>query len=280
MESWGEVMSKKPRSICEASIYHAICRGTGRQLVFEDDGDRDKFLNLLVRNTQKRSGCIIAWCLMGNHAHVLFRMPIERLSECMRDTLASYARYFNGKYQRVGHLFQGRFTSEAVPDEEYLLTVVRYIHQNPAKAGVSKTEDYRWSSYAEYLSGNGISDTSLLLGILGGRNAFREFCAGGGADIPLLTEHGPASKFPDDLAVRLAAQLLGLDDIGDLKGLRKDMRDAGVGTLLAHGFTVRQIERITGVSRGVIQRVSKMTVRPESGERFPADVRLGYSSKS
>lgn len=130
-------------------IYHVMSRGNGRQLIFEDDNDRQFFL-------YKLQGCLVdahldlyAWCLMGNHFHLLVRGDKESLSRCMHRVCSVYARRFNAKTGHVGHLFQDRFKSEPINDESYLLTVVRYIHKNPEKGGLAPMETYKWSSYHE-----------------------------------------------------------------------------------------------------------------------------------
>lgn len=87
---------------------------------------------------------------MGNHVHILIKEGKEDLGNVMRRIGASYVYWYNVKYDRVGHLFQDRFKSEAVEDNRYLLSVLRYIHQNPLKAGiVSDIREYKWSSYKQ-----------------------------------------------------------------------------------------------------------------------------------
>ena len=92
-----------------------------------------------------------AYCLMDNHVHLLLQEQEETLGEIMKRVGVSYAYWFNRKYERVGHLFQGRFRSETVEDDAYFLTVLRYIHQHPVQAKlVARCSDYPWSSYAAY----------------------------------------------------------------------------------------------------------------------------------
>lgn len=111
-----------------------------------------------------------AFCLMDNHIHLMLSEGIEDVSRVMKRITVSYVHYFNKKYKRVGHLFQDRFKSEVVEQESYILSLARYIHQNPVKAGiVEKPSDYRWSSYNCYLDENNyfakILDTDLVLGL-------------------------------------------------------------------------------------------------------------------
>ncbi|WP_198543854.1 transposase [Petroclostridium xylanilyticum] len=94
---------------------------------------------------------------MNNHIHLLLKEGKEAISQAMKRIGASYVYWYNMKYERYGHLFQDRYKSEKVEDDKYLLTVLRYIHQNPIKAGiVEEAIKYKWSSYIEYISQKGI----------------------------------------------------------------------------------------------------------------------------
>ena len=112
---------------------------------------------------------------MGNHVHLLLKDAVQQLDLIMKKIACSYAWYFNWKYERVGHLFQDRFKSEPVEDDRYYLTVLRYIHQNPHKAGIAATDDYKWSSYSEYTGKTEIADTEFALKLLGGSEIFISF---------------------------------------------------------------------------------------------------------
>lgn len=250
-------MSEMRRRKSAADLYHVVIRGSGRQLIFEDDEDRRYFLGMLSHNLREHNCSIIAWCLMGNHVHLLLRIKLEGLASFMRDTQASYARYFNKRHERVGHLFQGRYRSEPINDDQYLVTVVRYIHENPARAGCATVSGYRWSSYANYLGSPGICDTDLVLEVLGGARAFEGVHRGLHASTPLLTEDGLVRNMADDRARRVAAEVLGEGKLRGLSALGKAERDEALAALLARGFTVRQLERISGVGRGIILRVSR-----------------------
>ena len=102
-------MPRIARRASASDTYHVILRGVGRQIIFEDDLDRTKFMCKMADYLDECGGIIYAWCLMDNHVHLLVRMPLDKLSLMMRKLCTSYSRYFNGKYERVGHLFQDRF---------------------------------------------------------------------------------------------------------------------------------------------------------------------------
>ena len=244
----------------EGDVYHVVARGTGRQLIFEDESDRRLFLSLLSKGLSDYDAVLYAWCLMGNHVHLLIRAPIERLSQLMKMVLGTYARRFNEKTARVGHLFQSRYGSEPITDDEYLLTVIRYIHENPRKAGLASTEAYPWSSYGEYIGSAWLCDTDFPLSVFGGVDAFRRF-HGQPHDEPncLDADKGEASalvrKVADECIIATARDVLGEVNAQDLKTLPIQQRNACLRMLKEAGLSVRQIERLTGIGRNIVQRV-------------------------
>ena len=141
-------MPRGARKTSSTDIYHVMLRGINRQDIFEEDEDKKIFL-WIIRECIKVSGCdIYAYCLMSNHVHILIRTKTESIGVIMKRIGTRYVLYFNEKYGRVGHLFQDRFKSEPIETDEYFLTVLRYIHQNPLKANMcKKLEDYAYSSY-------------------------------------------------------------------------------------------------------------------------------------
>ena len=148
-------MPRVAREKSSTGIYHVMLRGINRQIIFEDGEDYQKFLETL-KSFQKKSGYVVyAYCLMSNHIHLLMKEEAEDLGIVFRRLGASFVYWYNWKYSRRGHLFQDRYKSEVVETENYFLTVLRYIHQNPYKAGVvNDIADYRWSSYGEYVGGS------------------------------------------------------------------------------------------------------------------------------
>ena len=148
-------MPRQARILSESGIYHVITRGNERKNLFLDEEDKQKFIETLSIKKEETGFLIYAYCLMDNHVHLLVREGLEGLATIMKRINASYAYYFNQKNHRVGHLFQDRFKSEPINDERYLLAAVRYIHNNPVKAGiVEKPGQYKWSSYNTYLNPN------------------------------------------------------------------------------------------------------------------------------
>lgn len=126
-------------------------RGNRRQPIFLDDDDRGFFLAKLRQLKSRFDFEIHAFVLMPNHVHLVIRRGHDPLHRFMAALLTSHARYFNRKYGLVGHVFQGRYRSLACEDETYLLRLVRYVHRNPLRAGLSDGIAYPWSSYGAYL---------------------------------------------------------------------------------------------------------------------------------
>lgn len=156
-------MPRRARLLAESGVYHVIVRGVNRDAIFLEDGDYLRFLHTLTQAKQA-SGCLVlAYCLMNNHAHLLLRTGHESLGEVMKRVGVRYAGWFNHKYGRVGHLFQDRFRSKPVDTDAYLLTLVRYIWQNPVKARlVEDPTVYRWNSCWSGGSPAGLVDADEL----------------------------------------------------------------------------------------------------------------------
>lgn len=146
-------MSRAKRARCQAKTYHVMMRGNERRAIFLDDEDYGRFLHILRSKGAGQDYLLYAYCLMGNHVHLLLREQTAELSELMKKVNGAYVYYFNQKYHRMGHLFQDRFKSEAIETDARFLAVVRYIHNNPVTAGlVEKAEQYKWSSSSYYMS--------------------------------------------------------------------------------------------------------------------------------
>ena len=159
-------LPRTSRKRSRTKIYHIIIRGINRQTIFEEEEDISLFLQILKKFKEISGYKIFGYCIMGNHIHLLIKEGEEELGIVMRRIGASFVYWYNFKYERSGHLFQDRFKSEVVEDANYLLNVLRYIHQNPVKAGLVKDiSDYKWSSYSEYVDSVSIVDSNYILGI-------------------------------------------------------------------------------------------------------------------
>jgi len=142
-------MARPLRVEYPGAFYHVINRGNAGENLFKGIRDREKFLEYLATASERFSLKIYTYCLMTNHFHVLLETQLSNLSQAIQWVNVSYAGYFNRKYQRNGHLFQGRFKSILVDADEYLKQLSRYIHLNPVRANlVAHPDEYKWSSYS------------------------------------------------------------------------------------------------------------------------------------
>ena len=138
-------MARKLR-IDKNGFYHIINRGVARSVIFKDEYDNLKFLEILQDASQDYDFEVYSFCLMNNHYHLLIKIKKENLSIIMQKINSRYSMYFNHKYKRVGPLWQGRFKSWFIYDENYLQTLVRYIEFNPIKANITKKiGEYKWA---------------------------------------------------------------------------------------------------------------------------------------
>jgi len=153
----------------EGGLYHIVTRGNNRKEIFKDDTDYSTFLETLLKIKKITSFNLYAYCLMPNHFHLLLEVQSISTSTIIQRLLTSYTKYYNKKYKKIGHLFQGRYKAILCEKDSYLLELVRYIHLNPYRAGlVRKPSDWTWSGHKEYLgqSENKVQDISEVLGIL------------------------------------------------------------------------------------------------------------------
>lgn len=155
-------MPRKAREKHPETVYHVMCRSISELLLFQDDEDKDYFLHLLKRYTDKYKCCVYAYCLMDNHLHLHLDPKGFDLSRFMQCLNTAYVWYYNKKYRRHGHVFQGRFESRILGTDEYNLAVSAYIHNNPhdIEGFSNREEGYKYSSYGIYL---GIRKDSLKL---------------------------------------------------------------------------------------------------------------------
>ena len=141
-------MARPLRIQFPGGLYHVTARGNGRQPIFSDDRDNDTFLFVLGAVVARYRLLCHAYCLMGNHYHLLLETPEANLSSAMRQLNGVYSQRFNRRHERPGHVLEGRFHAQIVDRDAYLHEVCRYIVLNPVRAGlVTHPTHWRWSSY-------------------------------------------------------------------------------------------------------------------------------------
>ncbi|GMA98948.1 transposase [Pelosinus sp. IPA-1] len=252
-------MSRQARQKSQSGIYHIILRGINKQILFEEEEDREKFLECLRFYKESSNYIIYGYCLMDNHIHLLIKEGKESIGNTMKRIGVSYVSWYNRKYGRSGHLFQDRFKSEVVEDNEYLLTVLRYIHQNPLKSGnIKQLEKYKWSSYEEYLGQPKTVDTDLILKIFASKKEqamiyFKNFMNEQNDDTCIdsietkrMTDQEIKELIKKYASVNSPSELRNMDIMARNQVIRKIKEVEGVST--------RQIARLIGISQSIVSK--------------------------
>jgi len=249
-------MPRRPRIKSEKGFYHIVLRGINHSLIFSEEADYKYFLDLLKKYSTENNCVPYAYALMGNHIHMLIRDYEDALSRYMKQLAGSYAIYFNKKYERSGNLFQGRFSNQNIEDDAYFLAAIRYIHQNPVKAGlVKKPEQYPWSSYKNFLGFNDgiITDKKFVLGMFGG--SIKNFTDFNNQPNSYLVIKPGSKKISDDAIL----QILKTDfELIPSKFNEENFtkKQEVLRTLLRKNATKKQISRILGIPERTLYRMT------------------------
>lgn len=262
-------MPRKSRVKSKSGYYHVMLRGNEKKNIFNNDDDKKRFIEILAENKLDGKFYLTAFCLMSNHVHLMIKEGNEDLSSSIKRIAGTYVSYFNKKYDRTGHLFQDRFRSEPVEDESYVIALVRYIHQNPVKAGlVKKISDYKWSSYSCYLSDDDemcqIVDTDLILGIFSDdkKKAIEQFKnymeQTEGTEVFIdIEEEKMSTEEAKELFKKMAMEF-GIKDIENLEiKKRKEWHDLIKKYREKTGLSIKDIASIAGVTRYSIHKILK-----------------------
>ena len=249
------VMAHYPRRRGESGFYHIVAKGDGGQIIFEDKSDRNDYLELLRKASDEMLVSVHGYCLMSNHVHLLVE-DIKRngsFSAFMKQVNEAYARHFQWKTGREGHVFEGRFWSEPVETDEYFMCALRYIHANPEAARICRLQDYPWSSYKAYLGEESFVETGLGLGFFPDIKAFADFSASGCQyATPFSGSKLRDHLNPDELAT-IAIELLGHEGLNAIAQQDRATRCQLVKKLARAGFTEKEIVRVTGLGRQAVR---------------------------
>jgi putative transposase len=153
-------VARKPRDQSEG-VRHIWCRGNRKQSIFVDDFDRERYLRLLGKAAETCGWTVYAYCLMSNHIHLVVRVPENTIAKGMQILHGEYAQAYNRRHEKDGHTWRGRYSSKRVDEESYLLRVLRYVVNNPVRAGmVANAAQWDWSSHRATL-GKALAPTFL-----------------------------------------------------------------------------------------------------------------------
>ncbi|KAB3529692.1 transposase [Alkaliphilus serpentinus] len=260
-------MPRYARQRSSTGIYHVMVRGNERKSIFIDDDNKERIIDTLREKKRKNEFELYGYCIMDNHAHFLIKEETDTIDRIMKRIGISYAKYYNQKHRRIGHVFQDRFKSEEVEDENYLLAVLRYIHNNPEKAHICKRENYKWSSYNIYI--NGILDRELLsthtiLSILSNNQSeairlFKEYSQQA-SDVEFIDEDDIKDEFIDEKKIRdFVFNYLYINEISFSKLKEFENRGQRDKLIIAlkdeFNLSTRKIGEAIGINRETIRKV-------------------------
>ena len=267
-------MPRQPRRKSGTNVYHCIIRGINKQDIFLDRQDYFKFKKEIKLTQEIYSYKLYSYVLMSNHIHLQIKDEKENLNQFMKSLQIRYANYFNKKYNRTGHLFQDRFKSKTVEDLYYFLNILRYIHQNPVKARISKVDMYEWSSYKEYICNKqdliSRKERNFVLQLLSNneKEALSRFMKINKelvkiSDSKELLEYEIKNNLTDSEVIYWIKDKLGISNIQEIQNYDKEKRDKTIAKIKQiKGCSQKQISRILGINLRIIQRAKMAKEEP------------------
>ena len=240
------------RNYSQSGVYHILFRGVNQQNIFEEKADYDEIKKTILKVKEEMNFEIYAYCLMSNHVHIVLKEKNDKdISLIMKRILTKYARWYNIKYGRSGALIANRYKSVPVEIDEYFLQLIRYIHQNPIKSGmIQNLNEYPHSSYIEYIEGSKLTNIEFVLGMIN-KKEFEEFHKEIGETEFKVTD---SCKKTDEEVYLIIKKKYKIENPKEIGKMQKEERNK-ILCELKQEFPVRQLQRITGVSRGIISRI-------------------------
>lgn len=250
-------MARSLRIQSSSGIYHIMMRGIDKQIIFNDDEDRAMFINKLKHYKDKYKFLIFAFVIMDNHIHLIIKENDINISNIIKDFSSAYVNWYNLKYERVGSLFQDRFKSEAIENDEYLLSCIRYIHQNPVKASLAQSiNEYYWSSYNYYIGKNtGLISSDYVLKYFDDIEQFIVFM--NDIEDNVFIDYNRSVIITETKLDCCINNFLRNDNVDDIKQLTKDNLNKLIITMLNLDVSIRKIESITGINRWTIEQIKR-----------------------
>lgn len=249
-------MPRTARKKSFTNTYHIVVKGNDRQIIFEEKADFQEYLHILELYKKECHFKLFAYCLMSNHVHLIIQTTDTPLDIIFRKINTRYASWFNTKYQRSGHVQDGRFHSEPIENINYLRNAIRYIHNNPVKAGLEQAPglSYQWSSIHEYKSGtNRLVDTAFIYSLFSCMEIMDSDNLQG--EDHFIDIDNLRVRLTDDEAAEILKRKCSCSNVADFSAFPLVTRNEYLRKLHDAGLSIRQLNRITGVSRGVIQKV-------------------------
>ncbi len=259
-------MPRKPRVESPIDYYHVMMRGNNDEKIFNTKDLKNYFLECIKNRDEEVDVNITTYCVMDNHVHLLLKSDLHNLASFTKKINTKYAIRYNYIKDRRGHVFQDRFRSEAIYDERHLLSVVRYIHNNPVKAKmVNSPHEYKWSSYIEFINKNEIicsKQKELLYGIFGSIDKFKDFHKIEDTNIYLDTKED-IDEFKLYTAQHIISTYFKEKGINHINEIRNQFYHyEAIINLLLKGttFSNRQIASLVGIDKSIVNTIKKQNI--------------------
>ena len=211
-----------------------------------------QFIRILKKYKEVCEFKLYAYCLMDNHVHLLMEQTTTELETIMKRIEVKFVKWYNRKYKRIGYLFQDRYKSEPINDEGYFRTVFRYIHQNPLHAGLETViGTYRWSSYYDYaISQSSFVDIDKAINLFQSNEKCIEYLQY--ISDEKCMEYNSLSRLSDTEALKIIHEKTSCKSASDFQHLDRTLRNQYLQKLHYIGIPIRQLSRLTGISRTAI----------------------------
>lgn len=244
-------------------VNHVIIRGINKQDIFIDNQDKEKIMKEIKNTKEKYHYELYAYVIMPNHVHMQIYDKEQNISNIMNSLQTRYVNYFNKKYERVGHLFQGRYFHKIIEDDSYFSNNIRYIHKNPEKAFLARKEEYKWSSYNEYINNdNSLVDINVFLNLL---DTNREIALEKFKEYHKIDEEDKffdyikyelQNKLTDEQLIEVLKDKLEIQNIQNIQKYNsKAMSELLKDIINIPCISINQLSRVTGINRKLLSNI-------------------------
>lgn len=257
-------MARQARTISPTDYYHVIMRGNNRTSIFSNHSQKQYFRDLLKEQKEECLLEIAGYCIMDNHVHIAVKADLDNLTKSMKSVNIRYAMRYNREKEQIGHVYQDRYKSEVIHNENILSLVIRYIHNNPVKAKiVNHPGDYKWSSYNEYFNNSNdnlidISQREFVLELNNGISNFKEFHKLEDQN-EYLEINEDRDKNRIDKAMKILGKYIDIEDRNSINNLKQDIKlqDEIIKNLLENSnLSHRKIAEILDVTSSKVHYIS------------------------
>lgn len=246
-------MPRIARKDLNTNYFHIITQGINKEYIFENKFFKEKYIELLLKFSDKYEIRILSYCIMDNHAHILlYCEKTNEMSEYMKSINTSYAKLYNHIKNRVGFVFRNRYETEPIYEIKHLLNCIGYIHNNPVKASITKKpEEYKYSSYCDYIKKKGIANDKTI-----------ELCFGNAENYleQYLIIHKSKEKFKDyknDIDYKEWIEKIKKLDIDSIKKDEKKLKRMITMAIKKEKVPINELAELLGMNRFKIYRLLK-----------------------